>query len=303
MSFAPASIQAAADYYVAQGGVNLGIVGDTAHQSRSSYHNGKDVILAHGWWDSDYSVHLPRDRCCATKAASAFDLGKLDGSYTGLRKLSNWLVDQCQKDRDGFAHDIREIIWSPDGVYVKRWSGPDNKVYTSLKKNADGSITVITPGNGDATHFAHTHMSFYRDSEHRSKVGLFKPYFEPPEGNVAGLRYTLDATGDLSPEQRIATQGTAKIVGTGHDLINPALRMADITNVVDGFNLGRVQTGIARETAAGITSGEKIVVYNAGAIPTVHISPLRDVAFVADQPPKHSVQLVVDGTMRATVSV
>ena len=178
MSTAPASLVAVGDYWEAQGGNNLGIVGNTAHTV--GYHLGKDRIYdgsGPGIGDRDYSVQLPRDVAGLTNAASAIDLGRLDGSLTKLRKFSQWMVDRCLADAE-YRRAFREIIYSPDGVYVKRYSRPDNKVIISLRKNADGSVTVINPGNGDATHFSHTHLSFMRDTRSWNLVDWFRPYFE-----------------------------------------------------------------------------------------------------------------------------
>ena len=216
MSYAPKTINDLATYWKAQGGVNLGIVGNTAHTV--GYHLGKDRIYdgsGPGIGDNDYSVKLARDKAGLTNAASAIDLGKLDGTLTNLRRFSEWLVSRAL---DGKCRDIREIIYSTsDGKYVKRWSGPDNKVYTSLRKNADGSITVITPGNGDASHFSHTHISFYRDSEGRDKRPLFAPYFATPEvpadmpalsTYIPGQVATVKPTANI----RVAPTLTAKVI-------------------------------------------------------------------------------------------
>ena len=48
MTYAPASIKNLASYWVAQGGINSGIVGDAAHRKRASYHNGQDAIEQYG---------------------------------------------------------------------------------------------------------------------------------------------------------------------------------------------------------------------------------------------------------------
>jgi hypothetical protein len=163
MTFAPPTIVDLQRLYVAHGGVGLGIVGDTGHVSTgTSYHLGKSQLTA-----TAYSRVLPRDKAGLSEAASAIDLGAIDGSLAKLQAFSRWLVAECQKDRDGFAHDVREVIFSPDGKVVHRWSGPDNKVY---------DVPLDTANNRG--HLTHTHISFYRDSEFRSKVALFAPYWE-----------------------------------------------------------------------------------------------------------------------------
>lgn len=166
MSYAPASLRALADYWVAKGGVNLGIVGDEAHQGRPSYHNGKDVITARGRTrETDYSIRTDRDWAGLTNAASAIDLGRLEGSLPKLYEFSKWLVSRCRMNAPG-TDMIREVIYSPDGNTVLRWDR--ERGYASAPK----------PGEADDSHLYHTHVSFYRDTEAKDKVGLFRTYFE-----------------------------------------------------------------------------------------------------------------------------
>lgn len=162
MTTNPQTLQDLGSYWVAQGGTNLGVVGNAAHTS--GYHCGRDRIYGgSGQGDADYSVRLARDKAGLTNAASAIDLGKLAGSLVNLRAFSRDLVKRCMA-QPITRHDVREIIYSPDGVKVQRWSGVDNAIHTG-------------PGNGDSSHLTHTHISFYRDSETRDKRPLFAPYF------------------------------------------------------------------------------------------------------------------------------
>lgn len=174
MSTAPSSLRELAAYYTDHGGKVLGIVGDTGHTV--GYHLGKDRIYdgsGPGLGDQDYSVRLARDKAGLTNAAAAIDLGRLNGSLQELYKFSRWLVAQCKADQPGHR-DVREIIYSPDGVKVQRYSGVDGGIHTG-------------DGNGDASHISHTHISYFRDSQARSKVGLFAPYFEGAD--MAGLKW------------------------------------------------------------------------------------------------------------------
>lgn len=177
-------------FWIAHGGVNLGVVGDTKHQAKGvSYHLGRDQLR-----DDAYSIELPRDKNGLSSAASAIDLGKLNGTRANLRAFSGWLVAQCMADPK-VRKDIREIIYTADGKTVQRYSGVDNKIHTG-------------PGNGDLTHLSHTHISFFRDSEARNKVGIFRPFFEPAWGP------------DVSPEIRAmdphATRVASAIRQAGH---------------------------------------------------------------------------------------
>ena len=164
MSYAPATLLELRAYLQSKTGlspVSLGIVGNTAHVR--GYHLGKDRIFSLsgiGW--SDYSVRLTRDKNGLTNAASAMDIG----NFTKLRSLSMWLVRQCQLNAPG-TQDIREIIYSPDGITVLRYD------------RARGYNSAPRTGEADNSHRTHTHISWYRDSQNRGKVDLFKRYFNP----------------------------------------------------------------------------------------------------------------------------
>ena len=184
MTYAPKSITDVMKVWTTNGGVNLGIVGDTAHAATgTSYHLGKDQLSA-----GAYSAVLARDRAGLSNAASAMDLGRLDGTLANLQKFSKWLV---ARTRAGAAEtrDIREIIYSPDGVAIKRWDNNAKVLYTG----GDGT------GQGDNSHRTHTHISFFRDSEYRDKTGLFLPYFTvvipptPPEDPMAFAQVEIPA--------------------------------------------------------------------------------------------------------------
>jgi hypothetical protein len=201
MTFAPITISRLADYWGSVGGTNLGIVPDARHRLTGGYHCGRSDLLAAGRLDSDYSNQHPRDRAGLTDAASAIDLGKLNGSLLELQKFSSWLVEQCQAKAPG-TEDIREVIWSPDGKVVKRWSGIDRLIRDGYPNGT---------GNGDRSHLWHTHISWFRDSQGRDKIAVFRPYFEPEEDivRITGIKAWGKpvATGEL---------------GVGHLLISPA---------------------------------------------------------------------------------
>ena len=162
-------------FWKAQHGVNLGVIGDTGHVAKGvSYHLGKAELTGDA-----YSIQSARDKAGLTNAA-----------------FSEWLVARCLAD-PAVRHDVREIIYSPEGKTVQRYSGIDNKIHTG-------------PGNGDLTHRTHTHISFFRDSEKRDKVFLFQPFFQ-----AAGWGP------DVSPEIRAvdptAFRVAAAIRRTGHN--------------------------------------------------------------------------------------
>lgn len=160
MTYAPATLRALAAFWTAQGGVNLGIVGDTSHQAiGTSYHLGKDQLVA-----TAYSIKTARDKAGLTNGASAMDFGRLNGSLGQLRTFSKWLVDQARHNAPG-TFDIREIIYTPDGTTVLRWD------------RERGYASAPRPGEADNSHLTHTHVSWYRDAELRDHTTAIRPYF------------------------------------------------------------------------------------------------------------------------------
>ena len=91
MSSSPQSLRQLGTYWTAQGGVNLGVVGNAAHTY--GYHLGRDRIYdggGPGKGDRDYSVQTRRDKAGLSDAASAIDLGRLNGSLPKLYRFSRW---------------------------------------------------------------------------------------------------------------------------------------------------------------------------------------------------------------------
>ena len=83
MSYNPRTLQDLGAYWTGKGGVNLGVVGDTGHTV--GYHLGRDRIYGPGGQgDDDYSVKHRRDMAGLSGAASAIDLGRLNGELTEL---------------------------------------------------------------------------------------------------------------------------------------------------------------------------------------------------------------------------
>jgi hypothetical protein len=143
-------------------------VGDAAHQRRPSYHNGQDAITRYGRIAAtDYTIRTSRDRePWLSNAASALDIGNFSRNGKTLRGLSMSLVAQARAGLPG-TQDMREIIYSPDGIVVMRWDR--ERGYSSMPR----------AGEADASHRWHTHVSWYRDSEYRHKLAPFRHYFEP----------------------------------------------------------------------------------------------------------------------------
>lgn len=160
MSYVPASLASLGSYFRTVNVVNLGVVGDASHNAKgTSYHLGRDRLLS-----TAYSIKTVRDRNGLTDAASAIDIGRVAGSLGKLRSLSTWLVSQARWNAAGTS-DIREIIYSADGRTVLRWD------------RERGYASAPRAGEADSSHLTHTHVSYYRDSQRRDKVALFKRYF------------------------------------------------------------------------------------------------------------------------------
>jgi hypothetical protein len=177
VTYNPPTLRDLGRYWTAHGGTNLGVVGDTRHQAKgTSYHLGASQLTA-----TAYSRRTARDRAGLTEAASAIDLGRFNGSLGHLRTFSKWLVKRCQLNSPG-TQDIREVIYTDDGKRVLRWD------------RERGVVSAPRTGEADSSHLTHTHVSFYRDSEKRSKVGVFAPYFAPvQEAPVADPLITATA--------------------------------------------------------------------------------------------------------------
>lgn len=218
MSLNPPTLVELGNYWVRQGGTNLGVVGNAAHTS--GYHLGKDRIVL-----PDYSVSLARDKIGFSNAASAIDLGRLDGSLANLRKFSVWLVAELRANAT-LRHDFREIIYSPDGVKVQRYSAIDNAIHTG-------------PGNGDSSHTTHTHISYLRDSEKRSKLPAFEGFFHsaPVVGDVP-----MPSMSSYTPGYDAVLKATSN-VRSDPKLTAPVLRVVPVAKEtwdITGWVLGDV---------------------------------------------------------------
>lgn len=212
MTYAPKTITELAAYWVAQGGVNAGIVGSNTSHCRG-YHLGKDRIFGDcacrpkgicqpGLGDADYSVQWPRDKSGLSDAASAFDMGRLDGTLEGLWTFSMWLARRCMAGTAD-TRDIRDIIfWDPAARQVVGYNAldPDH----------------LIPNYGDQSHRTHTHVSFWRDSEANDKTAAFRAYFEPEEdvnlSRIKGEDWTVNG-GIRRPVRSTPDRAKGTVVG------------------------------------------------------------------------------------------
>ncbi|MFB9239033.1 hypothetical protein ACFFWC_26480 [Plantactinospora siamensis] len=177
----------------------VGIVGDPSH--RGGYHCGSDRVVA-----NDYSVvESPRDRAGLTIYASALDVGWFEVATAGgpqtLRTFSSWCVTQCRADTPD-SRDIREIIYSLDGVTVHRWD------------------RLGLRSTGDSTHLYHTHFSFFRDATKANRD--LRPLF---------VRYLTDIGLIRPPPEADMQQSDKLLYDTGYDARTVGHVLADLENL------------------------------------------------------------------------
>lgn len=162
MTYADPALIAARNYLISMGwpGASVGIVGDPDHKATGGYHCGNDWLDDIGRLYTDYSKReSPRDRP-GSNAATALDIGGV--SDATLWSISSWLVAQCQAGAPD-TYDIREIIyWHAPTNTIRRWD------------------RLGIHSGGGWSHRTHTHLSYHRDSEGRTKTGLFYRYYNPP---------------------------------------------------------------------------------------------------------------------------
>lgn len=172
MTYAPQSLTDLMAYLGSQGVRNLGIVGGPTHTY--GYHLGRDRVYGTGGQGAnDYSVQLARDKAGLSDAASAVDLGRVNGELTGLQQLTAWLWAECQAEKPD-TRTIREVLGSADGRTVRCW----------VAREAGGP--TMLDNCADASHLTHTHISFFRDTEAADQRPLFRRYFEEEDMALQG---------------------------------------------------------------------------------------------------------------------
>lgn len=158
MTFAPPRLLEWRSYMRAVTGLDaasLGITGGPGHVLvGTSYHLGKDQLKMQ---KNPYSARYPRDVNGLSNAASACDTGQ----FSRLVALTKWCVEQA---RAGQRPDTRELIGPGGDGRAYRWA-VENNWRPELRPDGDD-------------HETHLHEGFWRDSEHRDKVGFYRPFFE-----------------------------------------------------------------------------------------------------------------------------
>lgn len=150
----------------------VGIAGGPSHVATgTSYHLGKDQLKM---GRNPYSARTARDKAGLANPATANFASALDvdDDLDELREMSVWIVDECRKPNPHpDTLDIREVIYSPDGVNVWTWDREKGQTSPPEKR-------------GDSSHRTHSHFSFYRDAGLKPKVPIFRRFYE--RNNPAG---------------------------------------------------------------------------------------------------------------------
>jgi hypothetical protein len=234
MSLAPQTLLDARAYLRPRTGLSdasLGIVGDAAH--RGGYHCGEDRLVP-----DDYSARTARDRAGLTDAAAALDVG----SFGRLRELTAFMVTEA---RAGRLPDVRELIGPGSDGRAYRW---DHLAGWSPVRRAVGD-----------SHEGHLHISYYRDSERRSKLGPFQRFFEPKEEDMPltndDVKKIFNTDGIIRAPSSAATAGTNQFWTAASYLAsirNWAVAAAERAANIEARQVAILAAVTDSDTAAGI---------------------------------------------------
>lgn len=240
MTYSPDDLAAIRDYLIATldlqpgtaRGVDLepnevGISGDPAHATSGGYHEGNDDLARVGRLTTDYSKReSPRDRP-GSNAASALDIGDFNARGHTLRSVSLAIVDACQRG-DPRTRDIREIIYTPDGVNVHRWD----------------RLGIRT--TGDASHLWHTHLSLHRDAEGR----------RADDNNLGGLlKEIIEGSGDMASADAVWLGGLVNEANWKLDAIVKQVALIAAKVDIDPGELAAIEAAAKAGAAEGAAAG------------------------------------------------
>lgn len=241
MTGAPGDLLAVRQYLLQRTGLAadaVGIAGDPAHASSGGYHEGNDDLARVGRLTSDYSKRESSRDQPGTNSASALDIGDFTRGAVTLRSVTLALVAAC-KCGDPRTRDLREIIYTPDGVNVQRWD------------------RLGIRSTGDSSHLYHTHLSFFRDSEGRRAqpdniLGLLVEFIEGKATAMALDGIDRAQLGNTSAYLQALLGQAVDAVG----LSNNAGRTDLTTPNLLGAAIKRIDTGVA--TLATAAAAEQV---------------------------------------------
>lgn len=136
-------------------GTEVGIVAGDGSRGTDSYHCGSDWLPS----GASYSRYESSRDNRPDVYASAMDFGSFNRNGKNLRQFSLWLVEHC-KARTPWTLNIREVIYSPDGIRVLRWD------------------RMGIRSSGDDSHLTHTHVSYFRDSHCGGALAMVKAFVD-----------------------------------------------------------------------------------------------------------------------------
>lgn len=221
MPYTPETIKSLKKYLIAKTGKEgkyFSIARDyqpSSARGYRGYHLGKDQIFSSvGQKSKDYSIQTARDKAGLSDARSAMDINLPSKKEMAL---FNYLVTQCRKDAPGTS-DIREVIGTSDGKVVLRYD------------RQRGANSQPKPGEADASHLWHIHISWYRDSEDRDKIGVFEGFFgprSPSDENAGGVDDEPEAPPavELPSSEKVVlvniVEGQRGKIGRGTPILHP----------------------------------------------------------------------------------
>ena len=219
MTYAPRPCPTSAATGSARRDATSGIVGDTAHQKKGvSYHLGRSQLTTDA-----YSARTARDKRGLTDAASAIDLGALGGSLAAPARLQRVARGTGPREQARDVRHPRDHLLGPEAVGGH-----------ALGPRAGRASTPRT-GEADMSHKTHTHVSYYRDSEKRDKVAVFRPYFEQEGEPVPAVQVPTPRPKVISvPKGAWLYVRQACAADPGNVQIDPGPRDMPVAGVVSG---------------------------------------------------------------------
>lgn len=190
------------------GAVELGIVGDGAHQRTGGYHEGKDVLTSIGRYHGpasanvgssaeDYSARVARDRNGLTNSSSATDIGSAwrNGGRPAWLRFNNALYQEM-RDRPANLPALRAINVSLDGKTRRRYD-----------QHNRGAGLVSSTDTVDT----HTHCEFWRDTEGRRASTLAR-IVQLAQAAVSGTTPAASTGDDMEQTEKLS-QGNPGYAG------------------------------------------------------------------------------------------
>lgn len=248
MTYAPLDIKECRAFLETKGPLSpdeLGIVGGPGHiATGTSYHLGKDQLKM---YKKPYSAKTARDVAgLAGSTANASCALDIDDDLPELRPMSVWIVEQCRAGAPDTL-DIREVIYSPDGVQVLQW-------------DRQRGVTSLPIPHSDLSHRKHTHVSWYRDSIGRPKVGLFQRFYsEVIEGDDMFCKFGQTSDKVKAMQLQILQVAPTELGPAGADGVYGQLTADAVSRVLTGgygTTYGPAEFALLQQKVAALFAGQ-----------------------------------------------